>query len=605
MAVTHVAATSASGSAQPVTIARPAGVQDGDVLVASFATNGNPGTVTPPAGWTLAPGFPIVGGTNPYQHVYYKAVTNAASEPASYSWTLSTSVAWGGGIAAYRGVDQAIIWDAGPSGAGSGTSSTSAVAPSVTTTVANCYLVGGAAANSSTVTFTPPPSMTERWDTGAGKANCLADNEVWASADATGTRTFTASASRAWTAWLGALRPAAGGTTIPAPSGHATGATVSPSATLRASTTTTESLGALFAFVPRTVSMPSIGVATSGAVASHAAITTSSPMASALSNVSADAMVRGASGVSFADALARVGAILIANDAPSSRADGVAVAALLAFPVTVAGATATAGAGASVVALTGNASATDGVFVGQVAIAHAANVAQTTGSAEALILVGVESAVGRTESGIVAGQVVARLDAVGAVANGLASPFSARVLQAFVSARSLAIALAPIVGGGQVLLVPSAIGYGATVLPAAQVRYAPVVAENVGIVAADATLGVGASVASASAATTPGAPVVDAIAIPSANIGVASLAGLSLRWMASAARGDGVGVASLPLIVARPGPSAAMGAVVLLIEESGAILFVAARTPGIWPAGRATVAFLAGRNEPRFVGGER
>jgi myo-inositol-hexaphosphate 3-phosphohydrolase len=185
-----------------LSIPKPAGSGVGDVLVACLALDGT-GVASSgvPAGWTLIAAVP--GVTNPKVFGYYHVV--GASEPATYTWSLSGTVKNGGGIARYSGVDVAQPLDAGPT-TSSAASGTSAVLPAVTTSAPNAMIVGCVGINSSAAgtRITSPGGMNEAWDVG-GKRHELADGVV-PSAGSTGTRTWTISASRAWAGWLVALR---------------------------------------------------------------------------------------------------------------------------------------------------------------------------------------------------------------------------------------------------------------------------------------------------------------------------------------------------------------------------------------------------------------
>ena len=197
--VSTVANATATGQ---VAIPKPAGTAQGDLLMACLALNGGGIPLAGvPAGWTLVAAVP--GVTNPKVFGYYRVA--GASEPAIYTWTLSSAVANGAGIARYSGVDPAQPLDGAPTTAAAG-SGTSAVLPGVTTTAPNAMLVGCVGINSSSAStgITSPPGMTQAWDIG-GKRHELADGIV-AAAGPTGTRTWTLSASRAWAGWLVALR---------------------------------------------------------------------------------------------------------------------------------------------------------------------------------------------------------------------------------------------------------------------------------------------------------------------------------------------------------------------------------------------------------------
>ena len=141
-----------------------------------------------PAGWTTLAS--VTGAGNPRVFGYLKVAT--ASEPASYSWGLNSSVVNSGGIARYSG-SSGLDASATQATTASGTTLT---VPGVTTTVANAMLVGCAAANSSatSVSISSPSGMTEAWDI-AGKRQELADG-TQATAGPSGNKTWTLNSSR-------------------------------------------------------------------------------------------------------------------------------------------------------------------------------------------------------------------------------------------------------------------------------------------------------------------------------------------------------------------------------------------------------------------------
>src|SRR2546426_8727176 len=95
------AATATNSTAvASLAIANPAGTAAGDVLVASIALNG--ATVTAvPADWVQIAAVTSI--SNPKLYAYYHVA--GATEPASYSWTLSSAAAGGGGIPRYSGAN--------------------------------------------------------------------------------------------------------------------------------------------------------------------------------------------------------------------------------------------------------------------------------------------------------------------------------------------------------------------------------------------------------------------------------------------------------------------------------------------------------------------
>ena len=94
-----------SGSTTTLTLAKPAGVQTGDVLVASVGF-ANSATVATPSGWTQVPGLRGTVGSGQELVTWYRVA--GASEPASYTFTAGSGTdAISGGISAYTGVDTA------------------------------------------------------------------------------------------------------------------------------------------------------------------------------------------------------------------------------------------------------------------------------------------------------------------------------------------------------------------------------------------------------------------------------------------------------------------------------------------------------------------
>ncbi|TML91954.1 MAG: hypothetical protein E6G06_07365 [Actinobacteria bacterium] len=187
-----------------VTVAKPAGTVSGDVLVACLALN----TRRVVAGGAPPDWAPIASETsipNPHVFGYYKVTGD--SEPADYTWLLSSAAQSSGGIARYSGVDTNSPIEA------VGTSASKVIATAgtiagVTTTTPMTMLVGCIGVNSSTaaVAFTSPQGMANVWDL-AGKRHALAEG-LQASAGPSGDKTWSFRARREWAGWLAALRPA-------------------------------------------------------------------------------------------------------------------------------------------------------------------------------------------------------------------------------------------------------------------------------------------------------------------------------------------------------------------------------------------------------------
>ena len=197
-----------------VTLTKPSGTAAGDVLVASFTADKNP-TAATPSGWT-----PIVNtlniGSGARVFAYYRVV--GASDPGSYSWTLGTSAKWGGGVTAYKGVNNTTPLDSSVVTAANTSYTASSIAgPSVTTASNNAMLIGGVGFDSSTPGASAPTGWTERWESADGQIAEQADR-VQATAGASGTATWTFNTAKAVAVWRTALKPASGGSSTPPPS---------------------------------------------------------------------------------------------------------------------------------------------------------------------------------------------------------------------------------------------------------------------------------------------------------------------------------------------------------------------------------------------------
>jgi hypothetical protein len=178
------------------------------VLIATIDVLSTP-TVTPnTGGWSVVTN--TTAGTA-MRHLTYVRVAGS-TEPTSYTWSWSGRQGASGGIAAYQGVDRTTPVDAFAASA-STTSSTSIVAPSVTTTKAGDALVGsfGIATNP---TFTPPAGMDERFEVAGTslKVGSSLDDQMLSAASSTGSRTATSSKAAVSVGATIALRAAASST---------------------------------------------------------------------------------------------------------------------------------------------------------------------------------------------------------------------------------------------------------------------------------------------------------------------------------------------------------------------------------------------------------
>ena len=190
-------AAASAGSASGVltlTINKPTGTQQGDVMVASIAMR--PETAAhhrhgmdarPPSSTTRAATRILSPSTTKWQ---------ARANRRATRWTFGTSTGAAGGIASFSGVDTANPIDVE---AGQNTSNgLNLTAPSVTTRFVNAMIVTSHAF-SSRATFTSPTGMTEAVDRASGSVpdssgeSIQVNYRLQASVGATGTKTATAS----------------------------------------------------------------------------------------------------------------------------------------------------------------------------------------------------------------------------------------------------------------------------------------------------------------------------------------------------------------------------------------------------------------------------
>ena len=136
--VRAVSAARSASTASTLTINKPAGTLQNDVLVA-FVSDGITGVlVTAPAGWSLIVEGNNTAGGGTHQAVFYKVA--GASEPASYAFRkASGSSDWVGGIYAISGADTTTPIHKFAQAAAA--NSTTQVTPSVTTTITDCLVL--------------------------------------------------------------------------------------------------------------------------------------------------------------------------------------------------------------------------------------------------------------------------------------------------------------------------------------------------------------------------------------------------------------------------------------------------------------------------------
>lgn len=198
----YSSSSTAKGLGTSISVGKPAGTVDGDIVVVGFNYGVLADPVTPPSGWTSVYNSGDLGGSRGLR-VYAKV---ADGEGASWAWGLNTSTNWVVHAVTLSGRTGSATPDA--NGGQTNASSTSVTAPSISPAATNCDLVGFFASTNGSL-FTPPSGMTERQDDSQASAHNLeAATEALTSSGATGTRVATQGTAGQNAGWIGAFAPA-------------------------------------------------------------------------------------------------------------------------------------------------------------------------------------------------------------------------------------------------------------------------------------------------------------------------------------------------------------------------------------------------------------
>jgi len=182
--------TSTSATITSFDIPKPTGTAVGDVLVAVIGFTPNTVTITTPSGWSYV--RDDAGAANCRMYLFTRVVDG--SEGATISF--ATSAACAGISTMFRIAGANTTTPINVSGA-TVTNATDPVAPSITTTTANCLIVCACVqANLTNADYTAPANYTEQSDlNGNGALGALqntgcTDTRILAAAGATGTATM-------------------------------------------------------------------------------------------------------------------------------------------------------------------------------------------------------------------------------------------------------------------------------------------------------------------------------------------------------------------------------------------------------------------------------
>jgi hypothetical protein len=180
-----------SGASASFTVAKPAGTQSGDFMLAYFFHHSDGETLTGPAGWTELTSSGA--GTNTAAVFYYTA---GESEPATYSFSATDDGNNGAAILTFRGGTGAVDVH----GAFGTASSATVTVPTITPTVNGLNIVFIGAENSPQDVTVKPARFTELFVDGTTPMIAAFSDEYLASSGATGSESFTLQTSAGYKA---------------------------------------------------------------------------------------------------------------------------------------------------------------------------------------------------------------------------------------------------------------------------------------------------------------------------------------------------------------------------------------------------------------------
>ena len=191
----QASATPSSGTS--ITVAKPSGTVDGDVLVALVAAiiSSSPYSFTPPAGWVATGAIAQFAASGGRMQIWTRVA--GGSEPANYSWTVSNAITQSAAVVLRYApqspttppgvVDDAVMSSFQASGV---------VSPSVVATGNADTLIALFGAGSGTVGV-PPSDMTQRAVIEQSNIKVAIYDEPLTATGATGTRTLNGPTSGA------------------------------------------------------------------------------------------------------------------------------------------------------------------------------------------------------------------------------------------------------------------------------------------------------------------------------------------------------------------------------------------------------------------------
>jgi len=194
--------SSSAPSGLSLTLSVPAGVQNGDLLVATLADW--PGALTGPSGWTRA----LLASPN--QGVWYRV---AANEPASYTWSGSLSSSWAGVIDAFSGVSVTTPLDVTPLVISGGVASVTW--PTMASLTDGAWHLVISSENNNSDTIAVPAGYTPR-SASSGSSFLRSSTRVISPAGIVAPTSTETSGAPSWHAYSLVIRPAVA-SAVPAP----------------------------------------------------------------------------------------------------------------------------------------------------------------------------------------------------------------------------------------------------------------------------------------------------------------------------------------------------------------------------------------------------
>lgn len=185
-----VGATASFSAATTTSLARPAGVATGELLLAFLAFSADPGAVTVPAGWSVA-AAQLTAASGPRVAAYWALA--GANEPPSYAFSWATAATGGGRVASYSGALASNPIAATAVGTTISANRT-AVLPSVTPTGAYQRQIGFTAMTTTSSYSTPLGGWSVRASTLGSNPNGAIADRVLATGGASGSTSWTNSA---------------------------------------------------------------------------------------------------------------------------------------------------------------------------------------------------------------------------------------------------------------------------------------------------------------------------------------------------------------------------------------------------------------------------